>query len=366
MRWKLEEGWDSRAAFDKVLLDLDKTSSPGYPLLREATTVGQWLRWEFDRPNATQAERLWCMVRQVLGGTYHHIFRAFVKDEPHKKAKADEGRWRLIIASSLPVLVVWRMAFGTLNDLLNESVYSTPSMHGLVLCYGGWRRFLALCRLRNLKVARDLSGWDVNSPGWVFRADLELRKRLCDNPTPYWESVVDMLYRDTFEESEILFSNGLVYKQKFSGFMKSGCFNTISTNSIAMYLMHVVACVRSRIKIGVLYAVGDDTIQEPFPDCYLDELEKLGCRVKEVVDGVEFVGTDFRNSAPEPMYFAKHVVNVCITEEVEDTIDSYCRLYAHSPKLAFWKRLAQRMGLKVRSSAFYQAWYDCAWARWCL
>ncbi len=122
------------------------------------------------------------MVQGALAGHYQRQCRAFVKDEPHKLAKAKEGRLRLIIASSLPVQVVWHVCFREMNNLLISRVYQTPFVHGLVLCYGGWRRFLVEAATLGFEVGKDLSAWDINAPGWVFRADLELRRRLCENP----------------------------------------------------------------------------------------------------------------------------------------------------------------------------------------
>lgn len=326
--------------------------------MKESPTVGQWLRWSPSGPDPTQAERLWQLVKQVFELRYEHYFRVFVKDEPHKVAKAVEGRWRLIIASSLPVMVASNMAFRVMNDKLNSHLYQTPSLQGLVLCYGGWKRFLSEARALNLCMSKDLSGWDFNSPGWVFDADLELRTRLCDNPTAQWKRLTEWLYRDCFHESKLKFSNGMVYQQEFSGFMKSGIYNTISTNSAAMYFLHVVASLRAGVPLTVHYSVGDDTIQPPFNDRYIDELEQLGCRVKVIEHGLEFVGTNFRERVPVPMYFDKHLLSIVHTDELASTLDSFCRLYAHSPRIGFWKQLAQEMGVSVHSVFYYKFWYD--------
>ncbi|APG75890.1 hypothetical protein 2 [Wuchan romanomermis nematode virus 3] len=332
--------------------------------MREAPTIGKWLKWELDHPDPIQACRLWIMVQQVFAGTYDHYFRVFVKDEPHKIAKAREGRWRLIIASSLPVQVAWNMAFRAMNDLLIKKVYRTPALQGLILCYGGWKRFLAYAQTNNWTMSKDMSGWDVNAPGWVFDADLELRTRLCSNPSASWIRLVRMLYDDAFRDAKLLFSNGLVYQQQFSGFMKSGVYNTISTNSNCMFFLHVIASRRARIPLRPIGAVGDDTIQSPFPDAYIDHLQSLGCVVKEQNVGLEFIGTDFRSGEPRPMYFDKHLVSICNTEDVPSTLDSFCRLYAHEPdKLAFWLELGRQLGVSLRSSAYYQFWYDSPWAR---
>jgi hypothetical protein len=317
-----------------------------------------------------RVEELWTEVRDVLDGNYEHIFRAFIKDEPHKKAKADEGRWRLIIACALPVQMVWRMAFRLQNARLNEACHEIPSKHGMVFCYGGWRRFLAEVDTKGLKVSRDISGWDINSPGWVFDADLELRTRLVTDVNADWIRVTEWLYKDAFHTSKILFSNGLVYEQCFSGFMKSGIFSTISTNGDAMYLMHGAACVVAFEPITPFCATGDDVVQSSCSKNYKEALERLGCVVKEVIDGIEFMGSSFEGPgrAPVPLYFGKHVVSFAMKSEVvAEVLDAYARFYIHSPlEHHFWRSVAQEFNVPLRSTAHYREWYDSPVARFAM
>lgn len=350
--------------FRKCLLDLDLTSSPGYPYMREASTIRKWLGADgFGNFHEVQVSRLWHDVQSVMAGCYEHIFRAFVKDEPHKAAKANKGTWRLIIASSLPVQMVWRMLFKHQNDALNSGPYECPSKHGLVFCYGGWRRFLAMVKTQQLFISRDISAWDVNAPGWALNLVGKLRERW-PGVTSTWIRLKDQLYKDAYADSKILFSNGIVVEQHFSGFMKSGLFNTISDNSIALVMMHVLACLRSGLVMGKYAATGDDFMQSVISDHYIDCLEASGCRVKEVLHHVEFMGTDYRKGVPEPMYFQKHLVAYATKiEEREQVLDAYCRLYCYSDKFDFWKRVAQRGDYPTRTLAYYQFWYSSPLAK---
>nr|QEM39312.1 RNA-dependent RNA polymerase [Humaita-Tubiacanga virus]QEM39315.1 RNA-dependent RNA polymerase [Humaita-Tubiacanga virus] len=348
--------WNSRQNFEQLLMTLDNSSAPGYPYQREAPTIGDWLKIVDGMPNIVQVERLWYDVQLVMRGEYDHIFRAFVKDEPHKASKVKAGKWRLIIASSLPVQMVWRMLYFSQNEALNASSSTIPSKHGFVFCYGGWRRFLAMAKTKGITISRDISAWDVNAPGWVFKVVGRLRARW-SGVDDEWRRVHNMLYTDAYEDSRILFSNGLIVKQLFQGFMKSGLFNTITDNSMAMVAMHILACLRSNSIIGQIFATGDDVVQEVCSDEYLSVLEKLGCRVKELINHIEFMGLSFRTGKPEPLYVAKHMVNFMCKEGLEkEVLDSYCRNYAESEYFDFWHGLAKSLGIQLPSRSYYRFW----------
>lgn len=355
--------WDSRRRFEHLLLSLDNSSSPGYPYLKEAPTIGQWLGADgLGRFNMQRVEKLWFDVQRVISGNYRHLFRVFIKDEPHKVAKAETDRWRMIIASSLPVQMVWRMLFHEQNLALNFKSDSIPSKHGYVQCYGGWKTFLTELQAKGVKFSRDISGWDVGAPGFIFRIIGKLRQRW-PGVTDSWIRVQEMVYRDAYEESNLIFSNGFVVSQNFGGFMKSGLFNTIADNSLAMVGIHVLACFRSRMPIGYIAATGDDVVQSHVSDVYLDELGRLGCRVKEVIPHLEFMGINYSSGKPEPIYTAKHLANLMMkTCDLGDLFDAYCRLYGESQLFTEWAELASGMGVQVYSQDYYRFWYSSPWA----
>lgn len=363
-KYPVPSTWACRSRFEKLLLYLDNSSSPGYPYLREKPTIGEWLGADgIGGFNPIQVERLWYDVQQVLSGGYEHLFRVFVKDEAHKTAKAEANRWRLIVASSLPVQMVWRMLFHEQNQALNECASEIPSKHGFVHCYGGWRQFLAEAKSQGMKYSRDISGWDVGAPGYIFRIVGKLRQRW-KGVTASWITVQELMYHDAYENSKLIFSNGIVVQQQFPGFMKSGLFNTITDNSISMVGIHALACIRASIPIGNISATGDDVIQSTLSESYLDELGKLGCRVKEVLYHIEFMGVNYSTGKPEPMYMQKHLYNVCVKMSViEELLDSYCRLYAESEHFPFWAQLAEDLGVSVRSQRYYQFWYSSPMAK---
>lgn len=337
---------------------MNKTSSPGIPYCKEAPSNGKWLKWNGLSADEYQLERLWNHVNQVFEGTYQHRFRVFVKPELHSEKKAREQRWRLISASSLPVQIAWQMTFGILNSKIIDTPYQTPSFQGYVAPGGGWKQLRAFLKSKKMRKCIDKSAWDINAPGWVFFSILKLRTALCVNVTPEWERIAMSLYIDAYRNSILVFPNGDVYQQLFSGFMKSGIVSTISDNSKAQILLHIAACLRLKIPITPIVATGDDTVQQVVTDAYIVELEKLGCRVKEVVDGYQFMGFDHENFLP--IYPHKHIANIQAQQEefAAETIDSYLHLYVHHPNYELWRELANKLNYPVRSRFEHQFWLD--------
>lgn len=359
-RWKLPSDWKSREAFNRALLSLNKTSSPGIPYCKEKPTNGDWLQWDGVQADPFQAERLWNDVQDVFNGTYKHRFRAFVKKEMHTAQKASEKRWRLILASSLPVQVAWQMLFSYQNDILNDRVGDTPSFQGYIPIAGGWKRLRRLLKENKMRTCLDKSGWDVNAPGWVFKLALRLRWQLCENQDLEWLDIAERLYADAYENSVITLPGGETYQQEIPGFMKSGLVNTISDNSFAQFFLHAGACLRLGRRVTKIIATGDDTVQEDegVDEEYLIELQRLGCIIKEVVYGLQFMGFDHEDFTP--MYPHKHIANALHQDEryLKDTLEAYMAWYAHHPYYHKWKKIAQQLGYTTPSLFEVKYWLD--------
>lgn len=355
--------WNTFERFVELLDDLDMKSSPGYPYMRQATTNGDWLQVSGIRQyDPIKVATLWYDVQNIINGQFEHVFRVFIKDEPHKLQKVLEKRWRLIIAASLPMQMVWRMLFKHQNDHLNKSCWNTPSVHGMVFCYGGWRRFKSMAQALKLRYSSDVSGWDINAPGWVFDCVKELRKRW-GGPQD-WKNCVDLVYKDAFEEPLLYFSNGLIVRQQFAGFMKSGLYNTISDNSLGGGFVHSVASLRSCLPPGNWVVTGDDMLRQYMSEDYIDELLPLGVKLKEYSARLDFMGMNF-DQQPLPAYFAKHVVKLATSKEhIPEILDAYARLYCYSPTHdLFWRTIADHLGVSLHSTSYYQFWFGSPLAK---
>lgn len=361
--WLLRDDFDSRAAFDDAVRRLDMTSSPGWPYQREATTNGQWLKWNGVECDGFQLDSLWHDVQLVLTDQWEHIVRVFIKQEPHKKRKVAENRWRLIMASSLCVQVAWHMLFSALNDIEIDKAYYIPSQQGIVLVGGGWRQFHQSWTHLGTIHGMDKSAWDWTAPYWALKLDLQLRYRLGRGPRmKEWLGKAELLYRHMFEEPVLMTSAGYCFRQVVPGIMKSGCVNTISTNSHCQVFIHMAVCFETGLPIHPLPRVcGDDTLHHSRHVQDLEPYRLYGMQLKSISDTVEFVGHEFHSSGPRPMYLLKHLKKLLYVpeENLEQYLDSMARMYVHTDYFDMWEAIARRLGFVFPLSRHaYLHWYD--------
>lgn len=358
-RTYLPPNWNSRENFNRCLLLLDKQSSPGWPLCKEAPTIGQWLFKGGLFPDPIRSEMLWNMIQDFKKGTYEHFYKVFIKNEPHKVSKVQSEKWRLIMISSLPVQVYWHMAVNHLERSFLQTTGQTPLFHGFVYFGGGWRKFNHIRCVKRLDWCADKSGWDWSSPGWVYEACKELRKRLTNGATKEWEDAIDLLYEDAYVSSKILLPDGRVVQQQIPGLMKSGLVVTISDNGIAQLLLHR----RAELRLGMLpsnfIATGDDTFQETPPDikAYVSELQRGGCILKDYANGTDFMGFEFHQDGFTPKYVAKHIMNFIMQKDefAKETLESYCLIYAYNkPMREFWRDVAAELNYCMPSVSYYE------------
>lgn len=363
-RWVLKEDFDTKEAFYRAVQRIDRSSSPGYPYMRESPTNGEWLGFDGAWYDEYKLEVLWFDCQKVLRGEWELILRAFVKAEPHKKSKAEANRWRLILASPLCVQVVWHMMFDYGNDKEIEKAYWIPSQQGMVLVNGGWKQFYKLWTGLGYDCGLDKSAWDWTVPGWMFEDDLELRHRLGrGNRMGEWRTICDRLYNEMFVRPLVVLSNGTLWRQLYPGVMKSGCVNTISTNSHCQAILHLHACFVQGVQWWPLPACcGDDTLQRLSQASDITAYSRYGPVVKSASEGLEFMGHEFLVTGPVPLYSGKHVCNLFYQDSgnIGQYLESMARMYAHSPNQWFWYWVAAVLGLETAlcSPEYYRYWYD--------
>lgn len=363
MIWKLPNDFLTEAAFRRALSRVDMQSSPGVPYMKEATTNGDWLKWNGLECDEFQVMRLWYDVSLVLNDQWEHLIRVFIKQEPHKKMKAKEGRWRLIMASSLPVQMVWHMLFGFQNDLEIEQCYNIPSQQGLVMVGGAWKQYLASWKSQGLTVGLDKSAWDWTAPKWCIDLDLELRYRLGRGDCmEEWLKMAKLMYHHMFDYPILILSDGTMLRQQMPGIMKSGCVNTISTNSHCQQFIHCVVAEECSISYKPFpKACGDDTLQHPKHTMDVSLYWKYGIMVKSVSEDIEFVGHEFTDRGPHPLYISKHFkkLQYMPDEHLAQYFDSMARMYVHTRYFELWQRLAEENNTPLPlSKSSYLYWYD--------
>lgn len=376
--WSLPTDFLSFEHFERVVSRLESRSSPGWPLMREAPTIGEWLgRDALGRCDSVQMARLWKLVQTRLDGeSPNDDIRLFIKREPHKLSKILEGRYRIIFSVALVDQVVWHMLFDSQNDREIEVHSRIPSKAGWTPSRGGWRRLISAYPGPYTSI--DKSQWDWGCPMWVLWSDLRIRAQLCrDHQSPLfdrWLRIAKAQYAQVFEKPVLRLSDGRRFMQKQGGLMKSGLVNTIATNSRAQWLLHAMAWVRSGGDVNAipeLGSMGDDTFQlGEASERYVSELQHLGCEVKEVDSGdvMVFAGHAITAEACVPSYAKKHWFALMHANPtvLPEMLDSYIRNYACSPEIgnhlrALHRRVVGTDGLHPQEVSCWYHGYDISW-----
>lgn len=310
-----------------------------------------------------QKARLWADVQLVVQGRYEQYVRVFIKEEPHKLSKKLEHRWRLILASSLPVQVFWHMLFDAMNDLEITNSYHLPSQHGFVPVGGGWKLYYQQWLSQGKMHGVDKTAWDWTCPGWLLEAELNLRARLGRGRRMQdWIGHAERMYTDMFSRSKLILSSGQTFCQRVPGVMKSGCVNTISTNGHCQLLLHVVCCLEMGVDYSPLpSSCGDDTLQHARHDQLVDAYALHGIKIKSISSTAEFMGHEHRSTGPVPLYLSKHLfkLNYVPKDILPQYLDSMARMYVHAEEFAIWEHLAFVNGTPLPlSRQAYKFWYD--------
>lgn len=276
--WRLPDDYLSYEAFERALRRLDNTSSPGYPYLRRAGTVGEWLEFDGIWYSQRRVDELWYEVGQLIDHVGELVLRVFVKEEPHSLKKVREERWRLIMAFPLSWQVLGHMLFCYGNDAEIECCYDIPSQQGLRMTGGGWKQYRDQWESRGYDVGLDKSAWDWHCPYYIMNWDLELTTRLGrGRKMAEWSTHARWFYDWGYVRPYIILSDGSIFQQIVPGVMKSGSVKTISTNSKGQIMMHVLGCRREGLELYPLpVAVGDDTLQREGNTPSLETFAELG------------------------------------------------------------------------------------------
>lgn len=218
--------------------------------------------------------------------------RVFVKGEPHKQSKLDEGRYRLIMSVSLVDQLVARVLFQEQNKLEITLWRSIPSKPGMGLSTDAQVTEFMSSLSQHVQVPvedlvydwekhvlpTDCSGFDWSVSDWLLQDEMEVRNRLTQNNNDLTKRLRSCWLK-CLSNSVLALSDGSLFAQRVPGVQKSGSYNTSSTNSRirVMCAFHAGAswCV----------AMGDDALESV--DTNLEVYKDLGLKV-EVSGQLEF------------------------------------------------------------------------------
>lgn len=363
----------TRTHFDRVLRTLNFDSTPGLPYCRVQPTIGQWLGWDGLDFDAYRVDALWHDVQLLLSGDRDVLYKAFIKLEPHKRAKIETGRWRIIICFPLHLQVLWKMVCDHVNTSLVANAIDIPCKQGFTLAHGDWKVYYKQWRQRGYNAGTDASAWDWCFNHWMLRFVVDMRLRLTrgsKTDLDLYERLLRMIYDMAFMPgARIVLPDGMVLEQQFVGLEKSGSPNTISDNSMGRLGASIIVCMMLGLPITPEYigdTVGDDELKRlRRDDAFIERLKhayrQLGIVIKQVDWGLEFVGHKFEADGPKPLYFNKHLWKFFFVSDdnLNTFLDSMMRLYCHTERYWFWERIARDLGVRVYSRSYYLTWYDC-------
>ncbi|APG75798.1 hypothetical protein 2 [Hubei sobemo-like virus 23] len=345
-RWRIPDDFLSFNHYMRTLNQLVWTSSPGLPYMRTYPNNGGMFGVVDGVPNPEKCRYWWTIVQQKIRDQFSDYIRVFIKQEPITRKKFEQNRFRLIFSVSVLDQIIDHMLFGDFNDLVIENWYNLPTKVGWSPLGGGWKIIpKSKCH------AIDKRAWDWTVKMWLIELEFMLRVRLCDNMNPLWRALAFWRYKSLFMDAKFVNSGGLVFKQKFIGVMKSGCVNTIITNSIAQILLHLRICLELGLDISWIFSLGDDTLQELLSDPRYLELLKQFSLVKECVIANEFAGMRYAGGVVDPLYKGKHAFNILHVNPKfgQEIAEGYSILYHRSPRGSFIKQIFKDMGYTIPS-----------------
>lgn len=356
-RWKIPEDFLQRSHFERVVQELDWNSSPGYPWCLQSTTNRIFFEVEDGRPSPLALQKVWMLVQEKLETRESDPIRLFIKPEAHSQKKLREGRYRLISSVSVVDQIIDQMLFGEFNEQLILTHPYHPIKTGWTALLGGWKQV----PLKGM-VCADKTSWDWTVRGWLLQATLRIRSLLCLNLTEQWIELASWRYQCLFGEGcHMVTSGGLHLYQNEPGVMKSGCVVTIADNSIMQCLLHCLVSRALDIEPGLIWCMGDDTMQESSDsdDKYFEELSNY-CILKEVNKKSEFAGLAYRGMRLEPIYPHKHAFNLLhVDPTIQDSLTlSYGLLYHRSSNKQGMLKILRELSPEMPSDEFYDSIVD--------
>ncbi len=245
--------------------------------------------------------------------------KLFVKNEPHKKSKILEGRFRLIFSMSVIDNVIARILFSRQNNAEIEIWDRIPMKPGMGLTDEYMEIIYSYVKANDSGglMETDMKGWDWSFQEQDFNSDLERRAALNSGKNTLWYKIAKAHYYCVARKVMVL-SNGEMYKQTFPGIMPSGWYNTSSTNSACRVINHEHAALMENA-LPFIMVMGDDGVERPIDNLemhYLTLGKTCGLINKVSAERFEFCSTLFVNGVGIPVNVTKQLFNLLKTRPV--------------------------------------------------
>lgn len=283
------------------------------------------------------SDSAWDLVRKGLVD----VVKVFIKNEPHKLSKLEEGRLRLIFSVSLVDNVISRLLSENQNHA-EKSVWSAiPCKSGLGLGDDGLIKINQSVLMGALKAELaevDVQSWDFSFQKYNFDEDLERRRNLNFSHGTVWDRVASAHWH-CMSLKVFTLSDGRMFQQLECGIMPSGWYNTAASNTSARAMdSYHVALSSGKTPWGIF--MGDDGVETYVENApYLYSL--LGKTVKMYTQvsykNFEFCSTRFDGHIGYPVNVDKQLNNMfrVLPQTFSDAVARYFQFeheFRHHPE----------------------------------
>lgn len=275
-----------------VAREVQPHSSPGVPYVKLARKNSELFASECHRGLvfSAVAQRVRLILRhsrqELSAMTAGDLVRAglvdpikvFIKSEPHKIAKIESGKLRIISNVSIVDQLVERVLCSYQNKREISRWKDCPSKPGMGLHDQGLQELYAeVCQAYDTLgelAETDISGWDWSVKDWLLSLDAEIRSELYHAAPDC--ALSHLLWFRGYAVARKVFclSDGTLFEQKLPGIQASGSYNTSSTNSrMRIILAYLIGCQWA-------IAMGDDDVEDFVPGA-VERYRELGFTVKD-------------------------------------------------------------------------------------
>lgn len=307
---------DWSEVIDTIKMQIKADSSPGSPYSLEASRNDQLITrlgdefnemvlYRIERRLSISNEEIAKMTRQqrIIYGLCDPV-RVFVKNEPHKKTKLQEGRFRLIMSVSIVDKVIEMLLNAPLHKLEIANWARIPSKPGIGFTKEDNQTVYEDIMSHGNMAFADINKWDWSCKYWLMEDCVKAKIRLCNNPSDDWIKLVSL---EPIIESESVyqFSDGLLVAPHYRGIVNSGKYKTSRDNSFMRVDLAFLVGADKAI------AAGDDTVESYVPDAKA-RYEQLGWKLKDyqqVKDGFEFCSRWYQDGVSYPLNAGKMLMN---------------------------------------------------------
>jgi hypothetical protein len=352
---------DDRKIYE-VLLDVKRTSSPGFPYFHISGTKGKLVDTQFQELIPLIQERLRKLAMtpnkevrrmspmELVQQDFADPVKTFVKNEPTSLSKIEEERWRIIMNENIIHEVVQKLVFGPQMKLEIANHKTNASKPGMGLATDEqarevWDHVITMDPGLASASDSDISGFDWNMNVWMFEEAMKIHiERSGSQPDSMYANLC-MNIIHILANSVYLTSDGSLLVLEEPGVMNSGAAVTSWLNSTI------------RVMLGIyvghqwIIAMGDDAVHNWIDEAFA-KYKFYGLIVKNFDkskgDSFNFCSHDIYSSRAVPTGVWKSVLNILSKPYDLDECFQLFQTCRHSPFLPSIKKLLVNSGYMTR------------------